>query len=726
MLASQAFTPEMLFIISEVSMDLSTSEINPRLIENEHAKQLFNMQDTTSFDDHSFILDRDWAKQAFLINDITLEDSSDIKNRYWSSAMSKFTDTRVGGSLGINAKPQFTRYADVRVKGRLSSRTDVTLGNTSGMLGMGRYYSEAIDDPAQTIYLRFGVPQFNGIVNFLARAFDPNMVSLAKTGRDTGFLYDLGQLVASVASFYKFPAIGITILAGRAFNSFFTRPTSKYYTLKPTMHLYWSTVEQLVNTLAINRGIIPKIWNTEEEQKIGNPFKIDQPTLSAMHELFPDFISDDNHFNVYGVANRAQRLANKLFADDYKMLENGTATNYLGFVKTGRDGGDHPTYISNDDNTPKLSALFNKALLFGYYKTDKEKVEPERLELDPRINNISSKDEQEQEPGLVRKFMEYYDAEVRDGSQYAIFKVDHTGSISEAFGNSVSESDLSNKLNGVSSTARQARFTFSEGAIVGQDGLLGGIGAVLGGITSLAEGLLDGVTLGGYGTVKSFLGAGYLDIPKYWQSSSATLPRSNYTMTLISPYGNIISQIQNIYLPLCMLLAGSLPLSTGKQSYTSPFLCQIFDRGRSQIRLGMIESLSITRGTSNLAYDLKGNALAIEVSFSVVDLSTIMHMPVSTGKLGGADMTLDEDNILMDYLAVLAGQDMYSQVYPFTKAKLNLYKKTASLSKLTSPAYWAALTFESAESGMLSYTPVGLFQDVIQGASRGSSVISGR
>lgn len=716
-------------------MAVGTSEINPRLIENEQFKQLFNLQDTTAFDPQSFILDREWAKQAFLINDAKLENTYDVKNRYWSSASAKFTDSRIGGNLGINSRPQFTRYADIRVKGRLQGRNETTVGNTSGNLGMGRYYSEAIDDPAQTIYMRFGVPQFNGIVNFLSQAFDPSMVSLAKTGRDPGVLYNIGKVAGTVASFVAFPAIAITIYAGKFISSFFTRPTSKYYTLKPTMHLYWNTVEQLVNALAVNRGLLPKVLNSEEQQKVGNTFKLDQAHLSEMHNLFPDFIGPQNHINVYGIANRAQRLANKLFAQDYAKLENGTSTDYTGLVQTNTDGGDHPTAISNEDNEPTLSAMLNNVLMFGYYKTSEDEVTAERLELDPRIDPSDPKAQQRTDPSFFQEIVQSYDAEVRDGSQYAVFKVDHTGSVSEAFGNSVGESDLSRKLNEVSSTARQARFTFSDGNLL-EGTMLSGVGAVIGGVTSLAEGLLDGVTFGMYGAVKNFLGAGYVDIPKYWQSSSATLPRSNYTMTLISPYGNVISHVQNIYIPLCMLLAGALPLSTGKQSYTSPFLCQIFDRGRAQCRLGMIESLSLTRGTSNLPYDLKGNALAIDVSFSVVDLSSIMHMPVSTGSLnplgiiadaaglGAKNMTLDEDNILMDYLAVLAGQDMYTQVYPMTKAKLNLAKRIMSTQKLTSPAYWAAFLHDSAESGLLSYMGAGVIQGAIEGSVRGSAIVS--
>jgi hypothetical protein len=84
----------------------------------------------------------------------------------------------------------------------------------------------------------------------------------------------------------------------------------------------------------------------------------------------------------------------------------------------------------------------------------------------------------------------------------------------------------------------------------------------------------------------------------------------------------------NIYIPLAMIMAGALPLATGKQSYTSPFLCEVHDRGRLLTRLGIIDSLSITRGTSNLGFNNVGKAMSMEISFSVLDLSSIMSMPI--------------------------------------------------------------------------------------------------
>ena len=52
--------------------------------------------------------------------------------------------------------------------------------------------------------------------------------------------------------------------------------------------------------------------------------------------------------------------------------------------------------------------------------------------------------------------------------------------------------------------------------------------------------------------------------------------------------------------PLSMLLAGALPKSTGKHSYDAPFLVEIYDKGKAQTRLGIIDSISITRGVGRL------------------------------------------------------------------------------------------------------------------------------
>ena len=109
-------------------MALKSTNIDPRIVEL-NDKPIVQPQSQTNFDPASTLLDKDWAKSAFLISDNNFTDKDDIVNRYWSVASAKFTDGRLGCNIGINPKPQFTRYSDIRVKGRLEGRQDVSLSH---------------------------------------------------------------------------------------------------------------------------------------------------------------------------------------------------------------------------------------------------------------------------------------------------------------------------------------------------------------------------------------------------------------------------------------------------------------------------------------------------------------------------------------------------------------------------------------------------------------------
>lgn len=672
--------------------------------------------------DDAMPLDNSWIKVAFMVTDKEIGDTTDITNRYWSSASSKFTDTRLGCNIGINPRPQWTRYSDIRVKGRIHDRNTVSISNVSGNYGMGRAYSEGIDDPSQRIYLRFGVPQFNSLTTFLTRAFDREQTIIARTGRAPTIWYTLAKTAGLAIPAICFPALTVTVGIGKAISWLMGRPTSKFFTLKPTMHLYWSTVNTLVNNHAVNVGIFKRILANDEKQRLGQPYELDPDQIAAVSALMPDVFNGHGYFDIYALANRAQRLANQMFMDDFERLDKGTPTDFTGYLKKDDSGpGMGGTYIAKPNGSPTLAAFLNEMLSFGDYYTAPETTEV-RQDLDPRVD--PTKKEEVKEGGHIENMKKYIDAEYRDGSQFAVFRVDHTGSVSEAFGNSVGESELAQKLNGMSSQFREARFSFADG------NLLGGAAAdIMGAVTNVGLGLLDGVTMGFAGLVPGLGGSGYIDIPKHWQSSSANLPRGSYTIQLISPYGNPISQMINIWIPFYMLLAGCLPRSTGKQSYTSPFYCQLFDRGRLQSRLAMVESLSVQRGTANLPFDLRGKALALDVSFTIVDLSTIMHMPMSSGQVTKTDMTVDEDNIAADYLNVLAGMDIYSQIYPIPKAQLKLTKTwLTAKQKVTSPAYHAAVFKNSIEDGFIndiSFGLSGLVSNALGGLTKGNATIEG-
>ena len=701
-------------------MDPSTGE-DPKYPEYEGTP--IAAEDNTPVDD-SNILDKDWLKVAFMVTNDDIQNETDIKNRFWSSASSKFTDGRLGCNIGINPRPQWTRYSDIRVKGRFKDREDVSISNVSGNYGMGRAYSEGIDDPSQRIFMRFGVPKFNSLSTYLLRAFDREQTILARTGRAPTAWYKLASLVGTAITAMAFPLLTVTVEAGKAVSWLMGRQTSKFFTLKPTMHLYWSTVNLMVNNHAVNVGIFKKVLSDENHQRLGQPYELDKDQMAELSKMMPDIFNGLGYFDIYALANKAQRMANKLFVNDFERLNNGSSTDFEGYLYRDNTGdGTHSSYISNDEGQPTIAAFFNKLLTFGNYYTAAEEGEVKQ-DTDPRIDPNSTDNKERKSGGDLDSYAAYADAEFRDGSQFAVFRVDHTGSVSESFGNSVAESDLAQKLNGISSNFREAKFSMADGNLVG-----GVVGDIAGAMTNIGMGLLDGITLGFAGLVPGLGGSGYIDIPKHWQSSSATLPRGSYTIQLISPYNNPFSRMINIWIPFYMLLAGAMPRSTGRQSYTSPFYCQIYDRGRLQSRLAMIESLSVTRGTSNLQFDTNGQALALDVSLNIVDLSSIMHMPMSSGALLSADMTMDEDNIASDYLNVLAGMDIYSQIYPFPKAQLKATKLLLQMKqKATSPAFHVSMFKNSATDGFLNDITLGasgVLVDAFGAGVRGNSVLEG-
>lgn len=641
-------------------------------------------------DKASMVLDETWAKQAFLVNAEDMLEDIDIRNRTFSTVSLSFQDTSLGGTYAINAKPQFTRYADVRSKGRLAGREDVSPGSISGKNGMGRYYHEAIDENKQEIHMRFGVPQYNSLTQFFTGYYNTGAARLARSGR---LSYDLGawlgKAIGLVANVLIWELAAVTAL-GHVASFFFGRQTSKFYYLKPTMFNYWTAVNSLVNKIAVGRGLVPTILRKDDstDQKIDESYEVDKDFLDQLHEMAPEIFSSDGGIDVYAVANRAQRM--KIAADNetWEAFNNSTSSDFLGVVKkTGQSfvnsTKDHNSWYMRMQNWLKSEGTKPEL--------DKDNKAIDSAEVDiKKDRNDPTKDR----PWL-KEFWADLTSELDDGAAFATFQVDYTGTVSESFSNSVRDSDLQGKMNGMASSARSTNFSFAGGSNIG-----GALGTVIDGLTSAAKGVVAGVADSfSVSGLLQLAGGGFVDIPKHWESSSASLPRSTYTMSLVSPYGNVISQMQNIYIPLSMLLAGALPLSAGKQSYTSPFICELYDHGRHQTRLGMIDSLSITRGTTNLGFNKNNQAMGIDVTFTVVDMSSVMHMQISKGFFD--DGVFDEETVFSDYMNTLSSKSLDQQYHTLTKLRLNAARKLRSLDAFTSPAAWAMYIKEDTPVGSL-------------------------
>jgi hypothetical protein len=644
-----------------------------------------------------------WVRHTF-ITEITSSlaqgsrlSDQDRANRRFSTASIKYTDTSPGGNKMINPPPAFTRYADIRPPRIFGDTPRVTLQGPAQHLnyGLGRYYSEAIDDNAQVIHMRFGVGSFNSLTQFFTSFYSGDLAAAARAARYTDNFFQkwmvrVGNVIGlAIAPLFIIP--NALLLIGSAARFFLNWPSSKFYYLKPAMPQYWSAVTNIVNQMSVNSGLVNYVNTSQSQAVLKGGYGAQELTatteMNIVGKFLPPGILHDSApyvglIDVYALANRTNRLdiqfQNRM-AEAFKQA--GPNDSWFDVIRTHLAQSNVSTFEPGVTHFEQYVQRFFDQV--GSYSREND-PQSQNIEKDIRQKGFSADGKtydgsKTADPG----FIDYFISNLNDGSDFVSYRVDYTGQVQENFSSNTAESSLATKINSMSRAARETRFNLADGNVGG------GIGAVVDGIKGVISGVAEVIHIEG---LASLAGSAFVDIPKMWNESITSLPKSNYNITLISPYGNQISQLFNIWIPLASLIAGALPLATGKQSHTSPFLVELHDRGRCMTRLGIIDNMSITRGTSNLGFNNEGHALAVEVSFSVLDLSSIMAMPINQGfdLLNPTEGLFDGDNAFSDYLMTLSGMKLADTIYRIPLLKYQINRKVADMKTFFSASHVAS------------------------------------
>lgn len=246
-------------------------------------------------------------------------------------------------------------------------------------------------------------------------------------------------------------------------------------------------------------------------------------------------------------------------------------------------------------------------------------------------------------------------------SENIVFYLDGMTEVSESYGNSTTESSLASTINGFSDTAREIQFILGnddsviskllEGATDATSAITSSLSSVIG---KFGGGILQSLSTSG---VTSVLKGGKIIFPEIWQDS--TFDRSySLNIKLRSPDHDSLSIYLNILIPYIHLIALCLPrgVDDDPNAYTSPFLVKAFCKGMFNVDMGMVTSMSVTKG-AECQWNDDGLPTQIDISLDIKDLYSSLFMTGYSGA-GGHIKNIVNNTSMMDFLANMAGLNL--------------------------------------------------------------------
>lgn len=633
------------------------------------------------------VLDSDWAGHAFRISPKTIGGDDLVERMKYTTSAAKFTDSSLGGSFEANPLPQFTRNCDYAHK---SKYTDSK--------GVGRWKSEVLDDNMQVIHIRAGVPTYNDMFTFFTNFFHMNSSIMSRRGRAPSLWYDIGKVAGTIITIPLQPFI----LGGSFVKFMLQMPRTKYYYLKPAMHMYRRAVASMMGTYMVEVGLTT-LFTTEDNKEYYDPAKVGgTDDLNAQLRVFGEtsgLLTKSGAFDIFAISTRAERLAQLYRGRVNKAIEAITVKNgydrdkYIreineavesvtvglpskgqltettrALVNSRKDGleGAIPKNVTGMDFQSTGSLLedyFNiykdpvhgsqglleegetgaGAEMLGGRNTEegrREGITLSRADRDENGDIIGNPVKESQIPmSWWEKLTSASRASIDMGAEFVSFRVNPTGTHSESFSNSFGESGLMETINSNSAQARAAKFNIADGNIAG------GLGAMIQTVTETMAGVLDGANMSG---LFALGGSAFIDIQKIYQNSSVDMMTTSVTIPLRAWSADPWTIAKDIAYPLFSILALGMPKSTGARSYDEPFLLEVFLRGRSQMRECRVRSISITRGVGDVGWTKDGHAIGIDVTMELEDMSGVIGVPINpeTGSViaaatGGAGALAD-------------------------------------------------------------------------------------
>lgn len=555
----------------------------------------------------------------------------------------KCRDTSLGGNNAINPYPQYNETDDIMYP---FTSTDF------GMSGMGRVYSETIDDNQQLLYLTFGVPVLNTVSSFYRDSVVPELAAIMNKG-DNGSAADIGYLLGStVSTFIMLPVIPLLYLNKLLGGLSRTRIT-KYYDFASKMPLYYRLVNSILNHLAVNMGLA-------NDGLLYRQDGAGSPTTGA-------------RVNDLSWTELAATVADV----------------------SGGDGAGLPEHIRK--NGWDIFRIMLKKYQYETGRSPQELGGSTDQALQEAMGNSRLTSSEDGARTWTDQLFSSFTASLYDAQMFVGFRVEKSVDSTESFSSQTGMSEVAQAINSKIRAAQNISFTAMQGNL--SDGAVGqAVKGVMDGLGGFVKGASDVVGLNGLTSIMT--GTGVIDIPEVWQGSSASKNYS-FQLELRAPYGDPLSIMQSIYVPLALILAGALPRAIGPTAYTSPFLCRAYCKGMFAVPLGMIDSLTIRRGGEQHGWNAQRLPTAVSVSFTIKDLSPTMYAALGDQSLW--HQVFGENSSFQEYLLTLSGMGLAERIllYKNIKRKAQILINTVFATRLN-PNFWGMEAGNSYPGRILS------------------------
>lgn len=543
-------------------------------------------------------------------------------------------DTSLGGNEAINALWSFCRDDDLVPPLWRSGESDP---GTGGPEGIGRFYSQAYQDTGQLLHMIMGSPEYQGMLNYLwGGNEDSNADLLYGNDGSTTLGARLGRALTSAGTLLIqipfMPLTGAAKIAGVITNF---DDISKFMSFRPNMVVYYAMVNSTLNMLAAGMGL-------------GTVFSADAETgglnEAGLKELYAELGSPRTIREGWDII--------RILSRRYRRQVNGDSGGQLG-----------PGDLTLDEitNTYKGNGGLADSILEGISYVF------EHISTIHRLKEVLG-------GGNGDKIINA----MTGGYQYMTFRVNAANNSTESFANQTKESALAARMNSESQENIDKEFQ------------IGGGTRGIWGLDYVAK-AWRAFTSGAYGKIKlraladQRYGSGFFDIPEIW-GGSTVYRNYSFDIQLRAPLGDPGTVFESIYVPLICILCAAAPRQLGKNMYTAPPLIRAYCKGQFAVPLGMVDSLTITRG-GDKSWTLGMLPTAVDVTFSIRDLSPLLCM----GLTSVSDLplfNLFNHNVgLHEYISTLSGVGFRERYRLFPQLRRMVDSSLNNLKNFYSPVY---------------------------------------